>query len=60
MSHDSYCCESYKEARPFPRQRQDMEYVGKILFQPPGRAPNLAQPCPEKCRPDEHPDWTYC
>jgi len=61
---DSYTCEQFHEGhqRPFPTERSSREcHLGcvrpccqnssKII---------LTKPCPEKCRPKNHPDWTYC
>lgn len=61
---DSYTCDRlpHPNWRPFPSQRTSTEcHLGcirpccvnstKII---------LKKPCPEKCRPKNHPDWIYC
>ncbi|CAF0972490.1 unnamed protein product [Adineta steineri] len=61
---DSYTCHMFPhgQQRPFPTQRPSREcHVGcvrpccqnssNIVFK---------DPCPEKCRPNDHLDWIYC
>jgi hypothetical protein len=64
LAFDSYTCEQFHDGRqlPFPVQRTSREcHLGcvrpccqntsKII---------LTKPCPDKCRPKDHPDWLYC
>jgi hypothetical protein len=64
LAFDSYTCEQFHDGHqyPFPVQRSSREcHLGcirpcclnssKII---------LTKPCPEKCRPKNHPDWLYC
>jgi len=55
LQHDSYFCEVYFDARPFPTQRKD-HFVGCVRNCEEFR-PEL---CPARCRPKEHQDWNYC
>ena len=59
MAHDSYHCGRYESfSFPFPTRRDDRRgFVGMI-----GKASQNAElpACPESCRPQHHPDWTYC
>ncbi|XP_066971947.1 uncharacterized protein [Macrobrachium rosenbergii] len=57
--HDSYTCGSFHGSKPFPTQRFGDNFVGQtspVTFFPKHRL----MPCPEKCRPKNHPDWLYC
>ena len=65
MGHDSYFCKSYANSRPFPtkRKNESCNFVGcigelsenetKIVFEKKNE-------CPLNCRPNFHPEWTYC
>ncbi|UJR35344.1 hypothetical protein I4U23_028103 [Adineta vaga] len=61
---DSYTCEQFPDGNlhAFPTQRPARDcHLGcirpccqnslRIIFE---------KPCPRKCRPADHPDWTYC
>ena len=62
MHHDSFCCEKYNTSIPFPTRRLDAEFAGQIVDDLTSLEYNhkLAVDCPEKCRPNDHPDWTRC
>jgi len=58
MSHDSYTCNQFSGTRAFPTQRLKGvgNYVGSII----SLKATVKNKCPFKCRPKEHPDWSYC
>ncbi len=61
---DSYTCGQFREGhlRPFPTQRPSREcHLGCIrpCCQNSSKI-SFTKPCPEKCRPKNHPDWIYC
>jgi len=61
---DSYTCQQFSEGhqRPFPTQRPTREcHLGCVrpCCQNSSKIV-LTKPCPEKCRPKNHPDWIYC
>ena len=58
MQHDSYLCKHYSRTRAFPVQRKNESnnFVAAVV----GEKQYIWQPCPEKCRPVDHKDWTYC
>ena len=58
MEHDSFHCQKYRNAIPFPtRKESPTHFVGC-------RRPNCTQDrheeCPMACRPADHPDWIWC
>ncbi|XP_046448599.1 uncharacterized protein LOC124197263 [Daphnia pulex] len=58
--HDSYCCETFPSSSllPFPTRRQDSSsFVGSVYTNQSLPSPGM---CPEKCRPQRHPDWNEC
>ncbi|XP_064096391.1 uncharacterized protein LOC135208190 [Macrobrachium nipponense] len=57
--HDSYTCGWFGASKPFPTQRFGDTFIGqKSLMKFFNR--HKLNPCPEKCRPKNHPDWLYC
>lgn len=60
VAHDSYTCNNYPDSIPFPTRRDNLTYVGMIYGWRENQKHPLEKPCPEKCRPSEHPDWEYC
>ena len=56
--HDSYCCETFPSSLPFPTRRQDSSlFVGSVYTNKSLPSPGI---CPQKCRPERHPDWDEC
>lgn len=57
-AHDSYTCKKFSYTHPFPTQRLPGvgNYVGSIV----SLNASVKDTCPEKCRPQEHKDWTFC
>ncbi len=58
LEYDSFFCERFPNSRPFPtRKESPTRFVGC-------RRPNCARdehpPCPDKCRPFNHPNWIWC
>lgn len=62
LVHDSFNCDKYRTqfTKAFPSQRlyELNNYVGSISYPPDFQT--LWEPCPENCRPKNHPDWEYC
>jgi hypothetical protein len=64
LAFDSYTCEQFNEGHqyPFPIQRSSRDcHLGCV--RPCCQNSStiiLTEPCPEKCRPINHPDWMYC
>ena len=56
--HDSYLCQRYQSQnwRPFPTQRLE----GAYNFVGAAGPMEIKTKCPEACRPEDHPDWTFC
>ena len=61
---DSYTCEQWphKNWRPFPSQRPSRECHLGCVRPCCQNSTNIVckKPCPEQCRPKNHPDWIYC
>ena len=55
MQHDSYFCESFLGAKPFPTQR--LKYFVGCVRDCDGSNMEI---CPQACRPKDHPDWKHC
>jgi len=55
MQHDSYLCESFTGAKPFPTQRRNF-FVGCVR-DCDGFKKDI---CPKACRPKDHPEWEHC
>ena len=58
ISHDSYHCKKFSNTKPFPTQREASpnNFVGSVITDNYA----LGIECPQKCRPTNHKDWTYC
>ncbi|XP_066971836.1 uncharacterized protein [Macrobrachium rosenbergii] len=57
--HDSYTCGMFRGSKPFPTRRFGDTFVGQKSLVKFFRRRYL-KPCPEKCRPKNHPDWLHC
>ncbi|XP_047479827.1 uncharacterized protein LOC125032611 [Penaeus chinensis] len=61
VAHDSFSCERFPEgSRPFPTQRVNGTYIGNYAGGQDVDHLLVTTPCPVKCRPKNHQDWTYC
>jgi hypothetical protein len=62
--HDSFLCNRYGyRAQPFPTQRPSPNETNCFIgcVRPCcGRGIMPFKPCPEQCRPKDHPEWIYC
>ena len=58
LQHDSYTCTQFAKSHPWPSRREvtPNNFVGA----PVALNSTLKDPCPAKCRPREHKDWTFC
>ena len=65
VTHGSYNCHLFGKdhVRPFPTRRKEKDvyrnYVGSDGHDYDVTLSKFG-PCPEKCRPKEHPDWLLC
>ena len=64
LSHDAYTCHKFSNTSPFPTRRLEGtvgNFVGSVvsLNHSIGSQEDLWA-CPKKCRPRDHPDWTFC
>lgn len=57
MEHDSYSCDRYPGSIPYPSKRLTNTSGFMGCKRPCVRE---LPPCPLKCRPKNHQDWTYC
>ena len=64
LSHDSYCCDRFPNARPFPSQRDaTYQHVGQVFdSSEDARLSDIdgfirGVPVPGSCR--KHADWIY-
>lgn len=64
LVYDSYMCEHFREGhlRAFPSQRPSRDcHMGCVRPCCQNSSKTiLNEPCPEQCRPKDHPEWTYC
>ena len=63
MEHDSYCCEMFEAAVKLPfkiKRNEKGDFCGGGRRWESSVKEILDEPCPEKCRPINHPNWTYC
>ena len=63
LIHDSYLCNTFSQALPFPTQRElNNWFVGMPTLGCPtdDSAKTKIKECPEYCRPKNHKDWNYC
>ncbi|XP_068241841.1 uncharacterized protein [Palaemon carinicauda] len=58
-SHDSYTCKHFAGSQPYPSQRHNFTYIGEKSYMKAFKRKALKE-CPLKCRPLDHPDWSYC
>ena len=59
MVHDSYTCQKYWNAQPFPTQRLNnvtSNFVGAVV----SKGQKVPRGCPIQCRPYNHQDWKFC
>jgi hypothetical protein len=64
LAYDSYTCQEFHEGHqhPFPTQRPSRECHLGCVRPCCQNSSNiiLTEPCPEQCRPKNHPEWIYC
>ena len=60
VAHDAWHCEKFPSPmnRPWPVRRRvsGSNFVGGG---PKAKSQKLVE-CPIECRPEEHPEWTFC
>lgn len=58
LTHDSYTCQKYWNAQPWPTQRlkNESNFVGAVI----SKHQKVPKACPKQCRPYDHPNWTFC
>ena len=60
VAHDSWHCKGFPSPmnRPWPVRRR----VGNKVVLPHfvGQTSKKMVECPIECRPEEHPEWTFC
>ncbi|XP_046449582.1 uncharacterized protein LOC124198012 isoform X3 [Daphnia pulex] len=60
VAHDSYCCQYFPPARPFPTLRIGGGFVG-MVGDLPANDNSTAAECPQQCRPkNASSEWRYC
>jgi len=58
LTHDAFHCSKFSRTKPFPTRREihPNNFVGAVT----SINSTLEVPCPSKCRPAAHKDWTFC
>jgi hypothetical protein len=62
LVHDSFHCEKFGEAVPFPTQRPPLNETYRFVgcIKPCTQAAHTFNKCPIACRPKDHKDWVDC